>query len=141
MAAALAAAKVRLRKEAAALSVWRDELEADISRVAPGAAFFGGGAERLPNTSCFALRRIEAHVLLIALDLEGIAVSSGSACSSGKVKRSHVLSAMGVEPDVAGGAIRVSLGWNSRREDCILFVRALERTVSTIRARRDKSAA
>ena len=87
------------------------------------------------------LPRIEAHVLLIALDMEGIAVSSGSACSSGKVKRSHVLSAMGVEPDLAGGAIRVSLGWNSRREDCVSFVEALERTVGTIRARRDRSAA
>ena len=141
MAAALAAVKARLREEAAALSVWRDELEAEISRVAPGAVFFGAGAERLPNTSCFALPRIEAQVLLIALDMEGIAVSSGSACSSGKVKRSHVLSAMGVEPDAASGAIRVSLGWNSRREDCNSFVEALERTLSTIRARRDKSAA
>jgi cysteine desulfurase len=141
MAAAVCAAKVRLREEAAALAVWRDELEAEISRVAPGAVFFGAGAERLPNTSCFALPGIEAHVLLIALDLEGIAVSSGSACSSGKVKPSHVLRAMGVEPDVAGGAIRVSLGWNSRREDCILLVEALERTVRTISARRDKSAA
>jgi cysteine desulfurase len=141
MAAALGAAKVRLREEAAALSVWRDELEAAISRVAPGAVFFGAGAERLPNTSCFALPRIEAHVLLIALDMEGIAVSSGSACSSGKVKRSHVLSAMGVEPDLAIGAIRVSLGWHSLREDCSSFVQALERTVSTIRARRDTSAA
>ncbi len=141
MAAALCAANVRRQEEAAALSVWRDELEADISRVAPGAVFFGGGVERLPNTSCFAVPRIEAHVLLIALDMEGIAVSSGSACSSGKVKPSHVLSAMGVEPDLAGGAIRVSLGWNSRREDCSSFVQALERTVRTIRARRDKSAA
>jgi cysteine desulfurase len=140
MAAALGAAKVRQREEAAALAVWRDELEAEISRVAPGAVFFGAGAERLPNTSCFALPRIEAHVLLIALDLEGIAVSSGSACSSGKVKPSHVLRAMGVEPDVARGVIRVSLGWNSRREDCISLVEALERTLRTIKARRDKSA-
>ncbi|HEX3494551.1 MAG TPA: cysteine desulfurase family protein [Methylocella sp.] len=141
MAAALCAANVRREEEAEVLSVWRDELEADISRVAPDAVFFGGGAERLPNTSCFALPGIDAHVLLIALDLQGIAVSSGSACSSGKVKRSHVLSAMGVAPDVAGGAIRVSLGWSSRREDCTSFVEALERTVRTIRARRDKSAA
>lgn len=141
MAAALRAANVRLREEAATLSVWRDELEAEISRIAPEAAFFGAGAERLPNTSCFALPGIEAHVLLIALDMEGIAVSSGSACSSGKVKRSHVLTAMGVEPDVARGAIRVSLGWNSRREDCISFVKALERTIRTIKARRDKPAA
>src|SRR6202011_1240057 len=100
-------------------------------RVAPDAVFFGAGTERLPNTSCFALPRIEAHVLLIALDLEGIAVSPGSACSSGKVKRSHVLSAMGVEPDVAGGAIRVSLGWNSRREVCMSFVEGLAREVGT----------
>jgi cysteine desulfurase len=141
MAAALCAANVRREEEAEVLSIWRDELEADISRVAPDAVFFGGGAERLPNTSCFALPGIDAHVLLIALDLQGIAVSSGSACSSGKVKRSHVLSAMGVAPDVAGGAIRVSLGWSSRREDCTSFVEALERTVRTIRARRDKSAA
>ncbi len=141
MAAALRAATVRRREEGAAHSVWRDELEAEISRVAPDTVFFGAGAERLPNTSCFAMPRIEAHVLLIALDLEGIAVSSGSACSSGKVKPSHVLRAMGAEPDVAGGAIRVSLGWNSRREDCISFVEALERTVGTIRARRDRSAA
>ncbi|MGH6935419.1 MAG: cysteine desulfurase family protein [Methylocella sp.] len=141
MAAALRAANVRLREEAATLSVWRDELEAEILRVAPEAVLFGAGAERLPNTSCFALPGIEAHVLLIALDMEGIAVSSGSACSSGKVKRSHVLTAMGVEPDVARGAIRVSLGWNSRREDCISFVKALERTIRTIRARRDKPAA
>jgi cysteine desulfurase len=141
MAAALAAAKARLGEQGMALSLWRDEMETEIVRVAPGAVFFGARAERLPNTSCFALPSIEAQVLLIALDMEGFAVSSGSACSSGKVKRSHVLSAMGVEPELAMGAIRVSLGWNSRREDCVSFVQALERTVKTIRARRDRSAA
>jgi cysteine desulfurase len=103
--------------------------------------FFGAGAGRLPNTSCFAVPTIEAQVLLMALDLEGIAVSSGSACSSGKVKPSHVLRAMGVVPDVAKGAIRVSLGWSSRREDCVFLVEALERTLRTIKARRNKSAA
>ncbi len=141
MAAALCVAEVRRSEEAAALSLWRDELEANISRVAPGAVFFGAGAGRLPNTSCFAVPTIEAQVLLMALDLEGIAVSSGSACSSGKVKPSHVLRAMGVVPDVAKGAIRVSLGWSSRREDCVLLVEALERTLRTIKARRNKSAA
>jgi cysteine desulfurase len=141
MTAALAAAKARLGEQGTALSLWRDEMETEVARVAPGAVFFGARAERLPNTSCFALPSIEAQVLLIALDMEGFAVSSGSACSSGKVKRSHVLSAMGVEPELAMGAIRVSLGWNSRREDCVSFVQALERTVKTIRARRDRSAA
>jgi cysteine desulfurase len=72
------------------------------------------------------------------LDVEGVAVSSGSACSSGKVKRSHVLAAMGVEPDLARGAIRVSLGWNSRVEECDMFIRALETAVGVITARRVK---
>jgi cysteine desulfurase len=141
MAAAAIAAKARLGTEAAALAAWRDELETEVSRVAPEAVFFGRGADRLPNTSCFAIPFIEAQVLLISLDLEGIAVSSGSACSSGKVKSSHVLSAMAVEPEVAQGALRVSLGWNSRREDGVSFVEAFEKTLRRIRARREKSAA
>jgi cysteine desulfurase len=141
MAAALAAAKVRLEEQAEVLSLWRDEMETEIARALPGIVFFGASVQRLPNTSCFAVPSTDAQVLLIALDMEGFAVSSGSACSSGKVKRSHVLNAMGVEPELAMGAIRVSLGWNSRREDCVSFVQALERTVRTIRARRDKPAA
>jgi cysteine desulfurase len=141
MAGAAIAAKARLGTEAAALAAWRDELETEVSRVAPEAVFFGRGADRLPNTCCFAIPFIEAQVLLISLDLEGIAVSSGSACSSGKVKHSHVLSAMAVEPEVAQGALRVSLGWNSRREDCVSFVEAFEKTLRRIRARREKSAA
>jgi cysteine desulfurase len=73
--------------------------------------------------------------------MEGFAVSSGSACSSGKVKQSHVLSSMGVDPDLAMGAIRVSLGWKSRREDCVSFVEALVKTVQRIQATRDRPAA
>ena len=141
MGAALAVAKVQAAEQISAMALWRDEMEAEIARAVPGAVFYGAGAERLPNTSCFALPSIEAQVLLIALDMEGFAVSSGSACSSGKVKRSHVLSAMGVDPNLAMGAIRVSLGWDSRREDCVSFVQALVKTVRTIRARRDRPAA
>jgi cysteine desulfurase len=141
MAAALTAVRARQAEEAVTLAAWRCELEREISHTVPGAVFFGAGEERLPNTSCFALPSIEAQVLLISLDMEGIAVSSGSACSSGKVKPSHVLSAMHVEPDLARGAIRVSLGWNSRREDCASFLEALERTVRRIKSRRDRSAA
>lgn len=141
MAAALSAATARQADEAQRLSALRDELEREISRSIPEAIFFGRGADRLPNTSCFALPSIEAHVLLIALDLEGFAVSSGSACSSGKVKTSHVLGAMGVAPEIAKGAIRVSLGWTSRREDCLSFLEALGKTAKRIKARREKSAA
>ncbi|WP_342211551.1 aminotransferase class V-fold PLP-dependent enzyme [Methylocella tundrae] len=114
---------------------WRDRLEAEVSRIAPDAAFFGAARERLPNTSCFAVPGIEAQVLLMCLDVEGVAVSSGSACSSGKVKRSHVLTAMGVAPNLANGAIRVSLGWDSSEDDCALFVKALEKAVRSLKAR------
>lgn len=140
MAAAIRAARAKREQEAARLAEWRDRLEAEISRVVPGAAFFGVGAERLPNTSCFAAPGIEAQVLLMHLDVEGVAVSSGSACSSGKVKRSHVLAAMGVEAELARGAIRVSLGWNSRVEECDMFIRALETAVGVMKARRVKAA-
>lgn len=136
MAAAVRAARTRLNQDAARLTIWRDRLEAEVRRLDPDAVFFGAGVERLPNTSCFALPGIEAQVLLMLLDVDGVAVSSGSACSSGKVKRSHVLAAMDVAPDLARGAIRVSLGWDSRPEDCVQFLRALEKAIRTIRARR-----
>jgi cysteine desulfurase len=79
---------------------------------------------------------IEAQVLLMFLDIEGVAVSAGSACSSGKLKRSHVLTAMGVADNLAQGAIRLSLGWNSRGEDCDAFSRAFAKAIETIGARK-----
>lgn len=78
---------------------------------------FGRGVERLPQTSNFAIPGFRAETQVMAMDLAGVAVSSGSACSSGKVKRSLVLSAMGVEDELSESAIRVSFGWNSRPED------------------------
>ena len=86
---------------------------------------------RLPNTLAFAIPGIRAETALIRFDLEGVAVSSGSACSSGKVRRSHVLEAMGVPPALADGAIRVSFGWNSTKEDVTRFAVGLRK------ARRD----
>lgn len=118
----------------------RDRLESDVLRIAPDAIFFGAEAPRLPNTSNFAVPGIEAHVLLMSLDLEGVAVSSGSACSSGKVKRSHVLEAMGVAPALAQGAIRVSLGWTTEEKDLDLFGRAFEKVVRTVKARHKPAA-
>lgn len=87
----------------------RDRLEADLAKRLPEVVVFGQGAERLPQTSAFALAGVSAETLLIALDLAGFAVSSGSACSSGKVQPSHVLLAMGVAGDLAKGAL--SVGW------------------------------
>jgi cysteine desulfurase len=141
MGAALAETKARMEEQTTALALLRDEMETRIAQSVPNVVFYGVSAKRLTNTSCFALPTIEAQVLLIALDMEGFAVSSGSACSSGKVKQSHVLSAMGVDPDLAMGAIRVSLGWKSRREDCVSFVEALVKTVQRIQATRDRPAA
>ena len=97
---------------------------------------FGDAAERLPNTLCFAVPGLDAPTALIAFDLAGVAVSSGSACSSGKVARSPVLAAMGVSPALAAGALRVSLGWNTGEGDTVRFLGAFERVVETLYKRR-----
>jgi cysteine desulfurase len=88
----------------------RDALEAGLKAVTPQAVIFGEGMARLPNTTLFAVPGIKAETAIIGFDLEGVSVSSGSACSSGKVQASHVLAAMGVSPALARGAVRISLG-------------------------------
>ena len=118
----------------------RDAIEAGIRALAPDAVVFGEGAERLPNTACFAVPGLEAATALMSLDLAGIAVSSGSACASGKVARSPVLSAMGVSPALAAGALRVSLGWNSVDDDVMRYLDGFERIVSTLYKRRGQAA-
>src|SRR5262249_16907883 len=82
-------------------------------RVARADVVAGAAAERLPNTTLFAVPGVKADTAVIALDLEGVAVSSGAACSSGKVQPSHVVEAMGFGPALAKGAIRVSLGYST----------------------------
>jgi cysteine desulfurase len=104
------------------------------------AVVFGEKAPRLPNTLAFAIPGIRAETALIRFDLDGVAVSSGSACSSGKVRRSHVLAAMGVPPALADGAIRVSFGWNSTKEDADRFLSACEKLVATLYERRATAA-
>ncbi len=95
-----------------------DTLEAALD----GALIFGNGVERLNNTTCFAMEGMKAETALMNFDLEGVALSSGSACSSGKVGRSHVLEAMGVAPAISSTALRVSLGWNTTAEDIRHFI-------------------
>ncbi len=99
--------------EAERLAALRGRLEAGVLAAAPEALVAGAGAPRLPNTSCILLPGVPAEAQVIALDLAGVRVSAGAACSSGKVARSHVLSAMGLGPAAAGCAIRVSLPWNA----------------------------
>ena len=105
------------------LGRWRDEIEARLTELA-GARVFGRDAPRLANTSCLTMPGVRAENQIIALDLAGVAVSAGSACSSGKIEPSHVLEAMGVGADEAATAIRVSLGWDSTERDVARFLEA-----------------
>ena len=117
----------------------RDRLEARIAALAPAARVFGRSTERLPNTSCLTMPGVSNQTQLIEFDLAGIAVSTGSACSSGKVGPSHVLAAMGVDPTEAASAIRVSLGWASMPEDVDRLVDAWGRLY--VRTRRAAASA
>ena len=101
----------------ARLQTLRDSAEAALRDARDDVVVFGAHAKRLPNTTCFAVPGLAAETLLMALDLQGVAVSSGAACSSGKVSRSHVLDAMGIEPALGAGAVRVSFGWASTEAD------------------------
>jgi cysteine desulfurase len=83
---------------------------------------FGANAQRLPNTTFFASPGLKAETAIIAFDLNGIALASGSACSSGKVQASTVLQAMGVAPELARGAVRVSLGWSTTEAEVERFI-------------------
>lgn len=127
--AAVREALASLPTEAARLAALRDACAARLKSLAPDAVIFGSGVERLPNTLCFAIPGLKAETALMAFDLNGVALSSGSACSSGKVKRSHVLAAMAVPDDLAAGALRLSLGWSSGEKDVIQFAAALEKTL------------
>jgi cysteine desulfurase len=121
VAAEAAAAELESMRRLAAL---RDELEHRAQAIAPAALVFGKSASRLPTTSCLALPGVSSEIQVMALDLAGVAVSAGSACSSGKVRPSHVLQAMGVDAAQAASAIRVSLGWRTTRDDVEGFLAA-----------------
>lgn len=106
----------------------RDRFEAAIVDLVPGAVIFGRAAPRLPNTTYFAIPGIKAETAQIAFDLEGVALSAGSACSSGKVGPSHVLAAMG--HGAYGGALRVSIGHQTSDEDLAAFAGALRKLMA-----------
>ncbi|MDE1145560.1 MAG: aminotransferase class V-fold PLP-dependent enzyme [Azospirillaceae bacterium] len=108
----------------ATLAILRDRLERELAAVAPDLMVAGAGAARVANTSCLVAPGWRGETQVMALDLAGVAVSSGSACSSGKVAASHVLAAMGLGPDLAGAAIRVSLGWSTTPKDVDRFIAA-----------------
>jgi cysteine desulfurase len=114
--AATRAALETLADGAARLKGLRTRLENGL-RETQGAIVFSDDVPRLPNTTLFTVPGLRAETAVIGFDLAGIAVSSGSACSSGKVQPSHVLEAMGFDPEIAQGAVRLSLGWSTRDTD------------------------
>ncbi len=120
--AAAASAMVTMTADCERMRSLRDRLEAGLA--GGPTVVFGHNAERLPNTSLFAAPGLRAETALINLDLMGFAVSSGSACSSGKVAASHVLAAMGVPGDLSAGAIRVSIGPHNAENEIDLFLKA-----------------
>jgi cysteine desulfurase len=113
----------------------RDRFEDGLKTIAPDAVIFGERAERVGNTSNFAVPGIDAETALMALDLDGVMMSSGAACSSGTVKPSHVLAAMGVNPDLARCALRASFGWNSTESDVEAALASISNLVARVRAR------
>jgi cysteine desulfurase len=102
----------------------RDRIEVELRAITPDVVVFGAKSARLPNTTLFALPGAKAETAIIAFDLNGVAVSSGSACSSGKVQPSHVLAAMGVAPELAQGAIRLSIGPTTTDNDIGMLLTA-----------------
>ncbi|MDI4233358.1 cysteine desulfurase family protein [Bradyrhizobium sp. Arg237L] len=129
--AATKAAMAGLATDAVRLQALRDRLEVGLREV-DGIIVFSDGVPRLPNTTLFTAPGLKAETAVIGFDLAGIAVSSGSACSSGKVQPSHVLAAMGFRPDLAQGAVRLSLGWSTSTTDIDLAVKAWLKLANTL---------
>lgn len=130
--AAAMAAAATWQSDAIRMAALRDAFEAGLKAATPQAVIFGQGVPRLPNTTLFAVSGMKAETAIIAFDLNGIAVSSGAACSSGKVQASAVLAAMGVDDALARGAVRVSLGWNTSERDVESLLVAWKNVVSSL---------
>jgi cysteine desulfurase len=139
--AAAAHLRTGLAAERRRLTGLRDALAVGIRAITPDAVVLSGDAERLPNTLCFAVPGVRAETAVIALDLEGMSVSAGSACSSGKVGPSETLAAMQVAPEIAKGAIRASLGWSTTEIDIARFLEAWKRVYLNLGQRRREHAA
>jgi cysteine desulfurase len=129
-----------LAPEGSRLGTLRARLEDGIRAVAPDAVIFSERAPRLPNTTFFAAPGVSAQTAIIAFDLEGVAVSSGSACSSGKVAASETLQGMGVAPELIKGAMRVSMGWNTSEADVSEFLGVWAKVYTSLNKRGARAA-
>ena len=135
-----AAAAFADRYYAAGTAALVDKTEAGLRALAPDAVIFGGAVERIGNTSNFAVPGLKNAVAMMGLDLKGISISSGSACSSGKVGPSHVLKAMGVPTELGDCAMRLSVGWDSTKADIEAFLDGFNAVLERHRQRRGKAA-
>ncbi|WP_342362694.1 cysteine desulfurase family protein [Terrarubrum flagellatum] len=142
---AMGAAIEEAAREAASLGArldnWRSRVESAMRSAAPDLAVFADAAPRLPGVSLVAIPGLRAETLLMAFDLAGVALSSGAACSSGKVRRSHVLDAMGVAPALAEGAIRISLGWSTTDAEVERFAAIFANVIQGLSERKNRRAA
>ncbi len=127
--------------ECARIAALRDDFEAKLTAAIPEAVVFGADVPRLCSTANVALPGLSGENLVIALDLDGVLVSSGSSCSSGKITPSHVLSAMGVDENTAGASVRVSFGWNSTTGDVEAVLASLTRLYARAKSRAKTEAA
>jgi cysteine desulfurase len=130
--AAAAACQKALLAETAHMVALRDRLEAGLHALTPEAVIFGAETQRLPNTTLVAIPGAKAETLVIGFDLDGVAVSSGAACSSGKVAPSHVLAAMGVPAELARGAIRISIGPATTEAEIGRFLEVWQKLVKSL---------
>jgi cysteine desulfurase len=136
--AAVRAAIDALEKDATRLESLRNRLETGLDQT-PGVLIFAQDVRRLPNTTLFTVPGLRAETAVIGFDLAGIAVSSGSACSSGKVQPSHVLEAMGFGRELAQGAVRLSLGWSTCEADIDRCLEAWRKLAGTLTKRNDET--
>ena len=132
-AAAAEAAEAERDVSMTRLAALRDRLEHGLRERVPGLRVNGGGAPRLAMVSNLSVPGADPEMLLVALDLEGIAASSGSACSSGAVEPSHVLLAMGLAPELAGPSVRFSLGWGTTEAEIERVLEVFPRVVERVR--------
>jgi cysteine desulfurase len=138
--AAARAAMAALEEDAVRLRGLRDRLEDGLLQT-PEMIVFSGDVRRLPNTTLFTVPGLKAETAVIGFDLDGIAVSSGSACSSGKVQPSHVLAAMGLSHELAQGAVRLSLGWSTSETDIDLTLKTWRKLANTLLRERRRNTA
>jgi cysteine desulfurase len=136
---AVRVAMAALQGDAIRLLALRERLEKGLQQT-PGMIVFSEDVPRLPNTTLFTVPGLKAETAVIGFDLGGIAVSSGSACSSGKVQPSHVLAAMGVGRELAQGAVRLSLGWSTSEADIDLALQAWRKLADALLKERRNTA-